>query len=196
MKRRYWLCLILVLLWTADVLRSWYEREIALEIGGTYEDMRKNSSARFSSPYPVGRIWGGLPKSNARLRFIDSQYGFVTPKSSNFFVVFNGTVIETVRISPQIEPLLLDDALKVVLDLQDQWRRGGWSDKKLKNYPPFADTPQWRAQLRDKGGTTDWYAADKYQATLRMRRFQDRKRPEEERYKITLEVAEPWTPYP
>jgi hypothetical protein len=112
-------------------------------------------------------------------------------------VVFDDNIIQNLQVSPQIEPLLLDDALKVVLDLQDQWRRGGWIDKKQKNFPPFADTPQWRAQLRDanKGGTTFWYAGDKYQAVLRMHRFEDRKRPEEERYKITLEIAKPWTPF-
>ncbi|MDY7562335.1 hypothetical protein QN382_13305 [Pseudomonas sp. 10B1] len=158
--------------------------------------MLKASSARFSSPFPGGRIWPGMPKSNVQLRFTDPQYGFITPKSADVFVVFDDNVIENIQMSPQLEPLLLDDALKVVLDLQDQWRRGGWINRNHKKYPPFADTPQWRAQLRDKGGTTDWYAGDKYQAMLTVHRFEDRKRPEEERYKITLEVAKPWTPYP
>ncbi|MEB0076398.1 hypothetical protein QN386_05570 [Pseudomonas sp. CCI3.2] len=194
MKRRYWFCLALLTVWGADVARSWYEREIVVEIGGTYEHMRQQSSARFSPPYPDGGIsWGGA-KSNARLRFVDPQYGFITPIGTHFTMGFRGNIIEDIRISPQIEPLLLEDALKVVLDLQEQWRRGGWLDK--KKFPPFADTPQWRAQLRDKGGTTDWYAGDKYQAMLIMHRFKDRKHPEEERYKIILSVAKPWTPYP
>jgi hypothetical protein len=198
MKRRYWFCLALLAVWAAFVARSWYEREIALEIGGTYEDMLKLSSARFSSPYLDGGTWWGGPESDVQLRFIDSQYGFITPKSANLLVIFKGNIIRNVRISPQIEPLLLDDALKVVLDLQEQWRRGGWMDKKQKKFPPFADTPQWRVQLRDenKGGTTYWYAGDKYQATLTMDRFEDSKRPEEERYKIILSVSKPWTPYP
>jgi hypothetical protein len=195
MKRRYWVCLILLLLWTADAVRSWYESEIALELGGTYEDMLKQSSARFASLYPGGGVWGGDPKSNARLRFLDPQYGFVTPKSSDFMVVFEGNTIRSLQIYPQIEPLLLDDALKVVLDLQDQWCRGGWINKSQKRDPSFADTPEWRAQLRNKGGTTNWYAGDKYQVTLDMHRFKDRKHPEEERYKIFLQVARPWTPF-
>jgi hypothetical protein len=198
MKRRYWFCLALLAVWAAFVARSWYEREIALEIGGTYEEMLKRSSARFSSPYPGGGIWWGGPASDVQLRFIDPQYGFVTPTGTFFSVGFKDSIIGDVRISPQIEPLLLDEALKVVLDLQEQWRRGGWMDKKQKNFPPFADTPEWRAQLRDenKGSKTYWYAADKYQATLTMNRFKDRKRPEEERYKIILSVSKPWTPYP
>lgn len=60
----------------------------------------------------------------------------------------NGRV-SSVRISPQVEPLLLDDTLEVVLDLQEQLSRGGWLPIRIKDNPPFADTPQWRAQLRD-----------------------------------------------
>jgi hypothetical protein len=198
MNKRRWVGLIVLSVWAAFAARSLYEREIALVVGGTYEEMLKHSSARFSSPYPGEGIWPGEPKSNVQLRFTDPQYGFITPKSSDVFVVFKGNVIQNIQVSPQMEPLLLDDALKVVLDLQDQLRGGGWIDRNHKKYPPFADTPQWRAQLRDanKGGKTYWYAGDKYQAMLRMHRFKDRKRPEEERYKITLEVAKPWTPYP
>jgi hypothetical protein len=197
MKRRYWACLILLLLWAADGVRSWYESEVALEIGGTYEAMRKNSSARFSSLYPGGGVRPALPESNVQLRFVDPHYGFVTPKSADLMVVINGNIIENLQMSPQLEPLLLDDALKVVLDLQDQWRRGGWVSQGQNEFPAFADTPEWRARLQDvnKGGTVYWQAGDKYQATLAMHRFKDRKHPEEERYKIFLEVAKPWTPF-
>ncbi|MNV93546.1 hypothetical protein D3C71_1882520 [compost metagenome] len=97
-------------------------------------------------------------------------------------------------MSPQIEPLLLDDTLKVVLDLQDQWRKGGWTPIRIKDFPSFADTPQWRARLRDvnKGGTAYWRAGDKYQVMLAVNRFKDYKRPIEERYLITLQLATPW----
>jgi hypothetical protein len=197
MNKRRWVGLMILTVWAAFTARSWYEREIALVIGGTYEEMLKASSARFSSPIPGGRTWPGWPKSDVQLRFVDPQYGFITPKSSHFYVVFDGNVIQIVDMYPQIEPLLLDDALKVVLDLQDQWRRGGWVNKLEKRFPSFADTPEWRAQLRDAyGETTYWYAGDKYQATLTVHRFKDDARPEEERYRIILSVAKPWTPYP
>jgi hypothetical protein len=194
MKRRYWACLIVLLLWAADGVRSWYESEIALEMGGTYESMRKQSSARLTSPYPGGGgpVW---PKSNVRLRFIDPHYGFVTPKSADFTVVLNGSIVQSLQIYPQIEPLLLDDALKIVLDLQEQWRRGGWVRQGQHEFPAIADTLEWRARLRDvnKGGTTYWFAGDKYQAVLSMYRFKDKERPEEERYRIFLQVGKPWT---
>jgi hypothetical protein len=185
------------MLYIAIVLQAWYELEIAVEIGGTYEDMRTHSSARFS-PLIRGHTWFGVAKSNAQLRLIDPQYGFTTPLASVLAVSFDDNIITHTIMYPHTELLLLDDALTVVLDLQEQWRQGGWINKKQKTFPSFADTPQWRAQLRDvnKGGQTFWYAGDKYQATLEMDRFKDHKRPEEERYKIILSVGKPWTPYP
>lgn len=171
------------------------EPEIALEMGGTYEDLRERSTVSFSQLIP-GRVWFGIPKSDARLRFIDPQYGFSTSQARFFTVSFDDNLIVDVRMSPQIEPLLLDDALKVVLDLQDQWRHSGWVVIWPKDDPPFADTPEWRARLRDvnKGGTTYWQAGDKYQVMLLMNRFKDKKRPSEERYLITLDLAKPWLP--
>lgn len=201
MSRRRWAGLIFLALLAVVVVRLpvqplWGEPEIAVEMGGTYEDMLKRSSALFTDPFP-GHVWFGIPRVDARLRFIDPQYGFTTPLARFFTVGFNDNVIQDIRMSPQIEPLLLDDALKVVLDLQDQWRRGGWISKGQKDFPAIADTPEWRAQLRDvnKGGTTYWQAGDKYQAMLIVHRFKYSKRPDEERYMITLNVAKPWTPF-
>jgi hypothetical protein len=202
MKRHYWLCLIFLALLAVVVVRLpvqalWEEPEIVVEMGGTYEDMLKRSSALFTGPF-LGHAWFGIPKSDARLRFIDPQYGFTTPLARFFTVGFNDNIIDGIRMSPQIEPLLLDDALKVVLDLQDQWRRGGWVGRRQNDNPAFADTPEWRAQLRDvnKGGKTHWLAGEKYQAMLIVHRFKYSKRPDEERYMITLNVGAPWLPFP
>ena len=170
------------------------EPEIALVIGEPYEDMRKRSSASIG-PLVPGHTWFNIPRSDARLRFMDPQYGFVTPMARFFTVGFGRDErIDGVRMSPQIEPLLLDDTLKIVLDLQDQWRKAGWKPIRVKDDPPFADTPEWRAQLRGvkKGGTSYWQAGSKYQAMLVVGRFRDDKRPSEERYLITLAIAKPW----
>ncbi|MBI3907259.1 hypothetical protein [Pseudomonas sp. GL-R-26] len=170
------------------------EPEIALMIGEPWEDMRQRSSASIGPAIP-GRSWFSMPSSDARLRFIDPQYGFVTPLARFFTIGFDDELIDGVRISPQVEPLLLDDTLKVVLDLQEQWRDAGWTPIKLAYFPSFADTPQWRAQLRDvsKGGKTYWHAGNQYQVMLVVGRFKDKKRPTEERYLITLALATPWT---
>jgi hypothetical protein len=166
------------------------EPEIALVIGEPYETMRQRSSARIGPAIP-GHSWFNVPKSDARLRFADPQFGFVTPLARFFTVGFGRDQrIDGVRMSPQIEPLLLDDTLKVVLDLQEQWRNAGWIPARTENFPSFADTPQWRAQLRDvnKGGTAYWRAGNKYQLMLVVSRFRDNKRPTEERYLITLGI--------
>ena len=166
------------------------EPEIALVIGEPYEDMRKRSSASIG-PLVPGRTWFNIPRSDARLRFIDPQYGFVTPLARFFTVGFGRDErIDGVRISPQIEPLLLDDTLNLILDLQEQWRQNGWRAIR----PPIADTPCWRAQLQSEriGGTTYWQAGDQFQIMLDVGRFDDPRRPNEERYLITLSIAEPW----
>ena len=174
------------------------EPEIALVIGEPYEAMRQRSSATIGPAIP-GRAWFNIPKSDARLRFIDPQFGFATPLARFFTVMFDDELIDGVRMSPQIEPLLLDDTLKVVLDLQEQWRQGGWMPVRAEDFPPFADTQQWRAQLRDanKGGKAYWQAGERYQVMLVVNRFRDYKHPTEERYLIKLSLATPWVkPWP
>jgi hypothetical protein len=170
------------------------EPEIALLIGEPYEAMRQRSTVSIDPAIP-GRSWFSMPKSDARLRFIDPQYGFVTPLARFLTVMFDDERIHGVRMSPQIEPLLLDETLKVVLDLQEQLRSAGWTPIRVEEDPPFADTPQWRSQLRDvnKGGTSYWHAGNRYQVMLVVGRFKDKKRPTEERYLITLALATPWT---
>jgi hypothetical protein len=119
----------------------------------------------------------------------------VTPLARFFTISFNkDESVSSVRMSPQIEPLSLDDTLNVVLDLQEQWRKGGWIPIRVNEDPPFADTPQWRARLRDvnKGGTSYWLAGNQYQVMLVVNRFRDDKRPTEERYLIKLQLATPW----
>lgn len=172
----------------------WDKPEIVLEIGGTYEDLRRNSSAPFS-PEIRGHIWSGIPMTDAKLRFVDPQFGFTTPAARFFSVGFDDNIIFGIRMSPQIEPLLLNDALEVALDLQDQWRGGGWRVAGRTRYPPFADTPEWRAQLRDKGGSVYWKAGKKYQVLMYVHRFKYDQRPDEERYLITLSISKPWTPF-
>jgi hypothetical protein len=169
------------------------EPEIALVIGEPYESMRQRSSATIDPAIP-GRVSFNIPKSDARLRFVDARYGFQTPPARFLTVIFNNELINSVRMSPQIEPLLLEETLKVVLDLQEQWRQGGWTPIRINDFPSFADTPQWRDQLRDvnRGGTAYWRAENQYQVMLGVHRFRDDKRPTEERYLITLSLATPW----
>lgn len=170
------------------------EPEIALIFGEPWEDMRKRSSASIG-PAIAGHYWFNMPKSDARLHFIDPEYAFTTPPARFFTVNFDREQRVTgIRMSPQVEPLLLDDTLKVVLDLQEQWRKGGWRPIRAEYDPAVEDTPEWRARLRDiyQGGTSYWQAANKYQVMLVTRRFKDDRHPDEERYLITLSLGKPW----
>ncbi|GAB3629363.1 hypothetical protein PTE30175_03758 [Pandoraea terrae] len=169
------------------------EPEIALVIGEPWETMRLRSSAAIDRALP-NEIWYNVPKSDARLRFTDPQYGFMTPLARFFTVSYERGIVRSVRMSPQIEPLLLDDALKIVLDLQEQWRRGGWQPMFAEEWPAFADTAQWRAQLQAcKSSKTYWQADSKYQTLVTIACFQDDRHPDEERYLITLALAKPWS---
>ncbi|SEM69449.1 hypothetical protein SAMN04487857_10489 [Pseudomonas sp. ok272] len=191
--RRGALVLAVAVLLALIVIATQSEKEIALVIGEPWDDMRQRSSATIEPVIP-GTFWGRLPQAGARLRFIDLQYGFVTPVARYFSVTFTKDgLVKNVRMSPQIEPLLLDDTLKVVLDLQEQWRQGGWSVTR-PDFPAFADTPQWRAQLQNvrRGGKTYWHAGEQYQIRLGVRRFKDDRHPTQERYLITLGLARPW----
>ena len=191
--------LALLLLWTfaiqylASVLID--PPEIALTIGEPWEDMRQRSSAHIGK-IPPNEIWFSMPATDASLRFVHAQYGFVTPLARFFTVGFKNDRVRNVRMSPQVEPLLLDDALKLVMDIEAQLVAGGWENIDPHSNPPFADTPEWRARLRDKykGGTTYWQAGDEFQVMLVLLRFRDSKRPHEERYLLSLDLAAPWIP--
>ena len=93
------------------------ELEIALKIGEPWEDMREQSSAKIAPAIP-NEIWFGMPKTHAKLRLADAQYTFETPPARFFTIGYVRGMVSDVRMSPQTEPLLLDDTLKIVLDLQ------------------------------------------------------------------------------
>ena len=198
--RRRKVALILVVLlavmtvhWVVQAFAK--DPEIALIYGEPWEDMRQRSSADIDPAIP-GHVWFRMPKTDARLRFIHPQYGFDTPLARFFTINCDEERVSSIRMSPQIEPLLLDDALKVVLDLQDQWRRQGWVLTSPKTDPAIADTPAWRAQLRNENtrGRTFWQAEEKYQIKVLLARFQDDRHPDEERYLITLGIGNIWVP--
>lgn len=188
--------LLLATLLVVAVREAWLtvapDPEIALIEGEPWDDMRARSSASIGPAIP-GEIWYRMPKTDARLRVVDSQYGFVTPKARFFTINFNKGRVDGVSMSPQVEPLVLDDTVKVLMDLQDQWRAGGWTVITPRK-PAFVDTPGWRKALREapNGMTTYWQAGDKLNALLHVSRFADDRHPDQERYLISLNVSRPW----
>ncbi|PHM70296.1 hypothetical protein [Xenorhabdus sp. KJ12.1] len=194
-RGRLILALLIVLSLTAAYMYHSFNSpgpaEIVLVIGEPYEAMRQRSSAEIA-PQGASNIGFKIPKTNARLRFIDPKYGFVTPPARFFTVSYENGIIDNVRMSPQIEPLLYEDAIKIVLDLQDQWRKTGW--ELTREYQPLVNTPELHDSLRRMKGTgmTFWQAGNLYQVMLNIARFKDDRHPSEERYLITLQIAEPW----
>ncbi|WP_425335640.1 hypothetical protein [Pseudomonas helleri] len=187
------LLVVMIVRWVVQAFAD--DPEIALIYGEPWEDMRQRSSAAINPAIP-DETGFRIPKTDARLRYIHPQYGFDTPLARFFTISFEDERVSSIRMSPQIEPLLLDDALKIVLDLQDQWRRKGWELTSPNIHPAIADNRAWRARLRDinKGGTTYWQADDTFQIMLILHRFKDDRHPDEERYLISLSIGNIWVP--
>jgi hypothetical protein len=147
---------ILLMVLAVTLLRWWIDStlddfEVSLNINEPWEDMLQRSNAAIG-PIPSGKVWSNKSRSGVCLRFNDPDYGFVTPLARYFTITSKNGRVGRVRLSPQIEPLPLDDALKVVLGLHDQWREKGWIAAKVLDDPVIADTPEWRAWLRDGTG--------------------------------------------
>lgn len=171
------------------------EPEISIMINEPWEDMRQRSSAELN-PVAPGKISHTMPTSDARLRFNDPKFGFVTPLARYIDVTYANERVGSIRMIPQTEPLRLDDALKVVIDLQDQWREKGWLAVNVRDTPPIADTPEWRRWFRDgeQHALSFWLAADKYKVVLILEPFDDLPPHIAARYLITLTLGEQWVP--
>ena len=168
----------------------WQDREIALDLGEPWEEMRQRSTARIG-PAIDGYSWFQMPSSDARLRLVDPQYGFVTPIARSFTIGFDDEYnIENVRLSPQVEPLSLDETLKVVIELQNQWLSAGWEPYYPGEFPALADTPQWREHLEERRGVTYWRGGSKYMVRLYISRFFSQKY-DEQRYLVTMQLSRP-----
>ncbi len=192
--------LLVVLIYVIDQMLPPYP-ELVVEIGGTYENMIERSSSRFS-PLISGHVWYGEAKSPAKLRFVDPQYGFTAPASRTLYVSFDDNVVTHLSARPQTRPLTLDEALEVVLGLQDQWRAAGWYEFDPRDNPAIADTPQWRKKLRDapNGNSAYWQAENKYQVVLRLNQSFNPDdpdiKPDDERYRLRLDVTDVIWPVP
>ena len=168
----------------------WQDREIALDLGEPWEEMRQRSTAKIGPAFK-GDSWFQMPGSDARLRLIDPQYGFVTPLARFFTVSFdNDGNVRSLRMSPQVEPLPLEEILKIVVDLQNQWRAGGWELYFPDEFPAIEDTVEWREHLKDRRGRTFWRGGSRYMIRLYISRFYSNKY-DDPRYLITMQLSGP-----
>jgi len=167
-------------------------KEIALIIGEPWKDMQIRSTAEIADDIP-DEIWYRMPKEIAYLRFADPKHEFTTPAAKYFSISFNRGIVYSVRMSPQVEPLPLQDALNVVLDLQDQWEKSGWEVMYPGEHPPYENSAAFFEKMnRCAPDSTYWQVKDKYQIMLIMSCYKDERHPEEKRFLITLSMGKPW----
>ncbi|MBU0541814.1 MAG: hypothetical protein KKC58_05375 [Gammaproteobacteria bacterium] len=167
-------------------------KEIALIIGEPWKDMQARSSATIADNIP-DEIWYRMPKGLAYLRFADPKHGFVTPPAKFFTVSFDDDAsIRSVRMSPQIEPLQLQQALDVMLDLQTQWRKSGWLLTDPEE-PAYENTPEWISRIEEcRSNATFWHVPDKYQIAVGIACYKDQRYPNEKRFMINFSMGRPW----
>ena len=181
----------IMLMWLIYLMVRPYD-EVALTIGASYEKARSGNTLQ---PAEVGHFWFGFVTRPAVLRFVDSQYGFITPAAKFLTVSYDdhGTV-ESTRMSPQVKILPLDESLVILFDLQNQLIKGGWQPFRVDVDPPFEDNKKTRTKIENCANPVSyWQAGDKYQATLDIRCFWKQSQPENiKRYLITLQVAPPF----
>jgi hypothetical protein len=144
----------------------------------------------------LARRGGGVVTRPAKLRFADPKYGFSTPPARFLAVTYDehGRV-SSVRMSPQVEALPLDETMEVVTELQDQLRRAGWKRFRLADDPPIEDVSSVRAKIRRcEAPRAYWGAADKFQLMLIVGCISTDEQPGKERYLTTLSLSAPWIP--
>ncbi|WP_341238040.1 hypothetical protein [uncultured Limnobacter sp.] len=164
-------------------------KEIALIIGEPWKDMQARSTAEIADDIP-DEIWYRTPKELAYLRFADSEYGFKTPPAKFFMVGFNRGKIDSIRMSPQVEPLPFQEALDIVLDLQNQWRKSGWELDEPEEFPAYDDTPVWHEALKKCAAlSTHWNAGKLYQLMVAIDCYEDSRYPDNKGYLVTISMG-------
>jgi hypothetical protein len=186
---------VALLRWSIELMQD--DFEIALTINEPWEQMRQRSFAAVG-PVPSSSVWISKSRSGVRLRFIDPAFGFVTPLAREFRINANSKQrVGRVRLSPQMKPLSLDEALIVVSDLHAQLRKKCWVEAKVMSDPPIADTLQWRTWFhsRTEHATSFWLAADKYQLSIDLEPWWMRTHKTDPHYRIVVTVDEPYLPF-
>ncbi|HEY1057713.1 MAG TPA: hypothetical protein VGE55_03165 [Limnobacter sp.] len=164
-------------------------KEIALIIGEPWKDMQARSTARIGDDIP-DEIWFREPKDLAYLRFADPQYEFRTPPAKFFAIGFNRGKIDSIRMSPQIEPLPLQDALNIILNLQEQWRKSGWDLDDPIGFPAYENNSFWIDALKNcAANSTYWDAGERYELMVVASCYKDERHPNEQRYLVTISLG-------
>jgi len=165
-------------------------KEIALTIGEPWVDMQQRSTATIGPVYE-GRHWYREPDELAYMRFADPKHGFVTPPAKFFTVNFDDEGrIDGIRMSPQLEPLPLQEALDIVLDLQNQWRSNGWELSDPEESPAYENNERWKQAIENcRSSSTQWHAEPLYELAIGINCFKRDRFPKKSGYMITISMG-------
>lgn len=164
--------------------------EVVMKLGEPYEQVRKHSRSTLP-PWESGDFMAVVTRP-AAFRFDDAQYGFTTPAAKFLSLGISGRTgkVDSVTLSPQVEVLRFEDAIAIVMDLQTQWRRGGWRPFQASYWRPIEDTVKTRRAIQKcEDPTAIWNAGIQYQVSLNIRCFRTDARLEQERYLITVQFG-------
>lgn len=93
-------------------------------------------------------------------------------------------------MSPQTETLPLKETLDVVVDLEKQLERSGWTMCKAIEYPAYKNDPKIVEKLLNgKSPSVFWRAGDKYMLTYDTGRFSGNSSKGDDRYLITISLG-------
>ena len=173
--------------------------EIALKIGDTYEQVERASS------YKMGRdasfltgSWFTDVREPASLHFNDPDYFFITPPAKFLSISAGGGGVTSIRMSPQVETLPLKETIDVVVDLEKQLERSGWTMCKPTDFsgPAYKDDPEiTKKLLSGKSPGVYWRAGNKYGLNYDTGRFSGDPAKGDDRYLITISLGRNIAPH-
>lgn len=159
-------------------------------IGEPYEQVRERSHSTLPRLTELNFVNLYVTRP-AIFRFNDPADGFTTPPAKFLSLgAIKEKRVDAVTLSPQLEALPLDTSMHILVDLQNQLRRGNWRPIRVMDDPPIENTFATRASIRRcNDPTAYWQAKDKLQISLNIRCFQRNGHRSEDRYLITLQLA-------
>lgn len=84
------------------------------------------------------------------LRFTDPHHGFTLPPTKFALISYLDNKVSTVSTSPMLKKLPFDEAVAVLEDLQNQFKRGGWSPWEANESEWFDLTPAGKKRLYER----------------------------------------------
>jgi hypothetical protein len=166
-------------------------RTVVLKLDESWETARERNGL-------PNRSQEGKPLATviAAFRLDDPVYGFTTPRAVLLDFGLDGRDsprITSVHLLPQAHPLVLDDAMTLVMQLQHQLRQRGWRPVRYPAWRPFEDTEAFRARIRGcEFPMAVWNGGETYQVSLKVGCASVIQSPGAERYEVDLELGRPF----